>query len=431
MDASHEILDPYVEPPEEAGGQTPATRFARGTGRNLGRVAIIVAVALLAGFLFVYYQRSVATSRLAEATRLSAAEPPRVETVVAKRASGAESLVLPGATAAWDEATIYARVNGYVARWQVDIGEMVKAGQTLATIYTPDLDAELVAAKAKLNASIAQVAVNQAKVNFATTSYERWRDSPKGVVSDQEREDKQAAKAAADAELTAAHAQVALQQADVDRLTALTEFKQVRAPFDGAVVERQINTGDLVTAGSTANTKWLYRVAQDDPLRVFVSAPQNTALELMERGVEADVFFNDRTDGPIKGTVSRTAGTIDPRSRTLRVEIDLANPDHKLVPGMYVRVEFKLRSRAHVEVPAAALLFRADGQYVAVVDKYSAVEFRKVTIAHDDGTSVAIESGLAEGDQVVLNISSQIGAGQTVKVQAPASGKAEKTAIAR
>lgn len=429
MDASREILDPYVEPPEDAGSRPHATRYASTTGRMLRRIAIVVAVALLVGFLFVHHERSSTSAQLAETTRQSAAEAPRVETVVARTITGPEELVLPGATAAWDEATIYSRVNGYVAKWLADIGDQVKAGQTLATIFTPDLDAELVAAKAKLNAATAQVAVAQAKANFATTSYERWRDSPKGVVSDQEREDKQAAKAAGDAELMAARAQVALQQADVDRLTTLTEFKQVKAPFDGAVVERQINTGDLVTAGSTANTKLLYRVVQDDPLRVFVSAPQNTAAELMEPGVQTKVSFGDRPGAPIDGKVARTAGTIDPRSRTLRVEIDLPNADHKLVPGMYVKVEFKLRSRPGVQVPAAALLFRSDGPYVAVVDGASKVDFRKVTIARDDGTVVTLGSGLAEGDQVVLNISSQISAGQTVKVQPAGSG--EKTATAQ
>lgn len=360
MDAPREILDPYVEPPEQAGGRPHATRYASTTGRSLRRIAIVVAVALVVGFLFMHHERSNSSKQLAEETQQIAAQAPAVETVVARTTTGPEELVLPGATAAWDEATIYARVNGYVEKWLVDIGDQVKAGQVLATIFTPDLDAELLAAKAKLNAANAQVAVAQAKANFATTSYERWRDSPKGVVSDQEREDKQAAKAAGDAELMAARAQVALQQADVDRLTSLTEFKQVKAPFDGAVVDRQINTGDLVTAGSTANTRSLYRVAQDDPLRVFVSAPQNTASELMAPDVKALVTFGNRAGAPIEGKVARTAGTIDPRSRTLRVEIDLANADHKLVPGMYVKVEFRLKSRGGVQVPAAALVFHSE-----------------------------------------------------------------------
>jgi len=145
---------------------------------------------------------------------------------------GAQSLKLPGETAAWNETAIYARVNGYVAKWFADIGDNVIAGQTLALIETPELDAELLAAKAKLNASIAQVAVKQARADFAVTTDQRWRESPKGVVSDQERESKKAGSAEAIAELNSAHAQVMLQRADVDRLTALTQFKEVKAPFD-------------------------------------------------------------------------------------------------------------------------------------------------------------------------------------------------------
>jgi RND family efflux transporter MFP subunit len=431
MDPDHEVLDPYVEPREEAGGQGDATRYTAGTGRSLLRVALVIAIALVAGFFLVHRNRSAADARLAEEAKQAASEEPVVEAVKVQRAAAAQSLILPGATAAWDEATIYGRVNGYVAKWMVDIGDQVKAGQTLATINTPELDAELLAARAKLNAAIAQVAVKSARAQFATTSYQRWRDSPKGVVSDQEREDKQAAKAEADAELTSAHAQVALQQADVDRLTAMTRFKEVKAPFDGSVAERQVDTGDLVTAGSTANTKLLFRVVQDDPIRVFVSAPQNVAADLMKPGVEADVILGDASGQRIVGKVARTAGAIDPRSRTLRVEIDLANPGHKVVPGMYVQVEFKLSSGNAIQVPAAALLFRSDGPYVAVIGADGAVAFRKVTIARDDGTTVTIGSGLSDGDDVALNISSQIVSGQRVKVRRTGGGALQKAADAK
>jgi RND family efflux transporter MFP subunit len=431
IDPDHEVLDPYVEPREEAGDQGDTTRIAAGTGGRLLRVALVIAIGLVAGFFLVHRNRSAADARLIDEARQTAAEQPVVEAVKVQRSTAPQGLTLPGATAAWDEATIYGRVNGYVAKWMVDIGDQVKAGQTLATIYTPELDAELVAAKAKLNAAIAQVAVKLARAQFATTSYERWRDSPKGVVSDQEREDKQAAKAEADAELTSAHAQVALQQADVDRLTAMTQFKEVKAPFDGSVAERQVDTGDLVTAGSTANTKMLFRVVQDDPIRVFVSAPQNVATDLMKPGVEADVILSAASGKRIAGKVTRTAGTIDPRSRTLRVEIDLANPGHKLVPGMYVQVAFKIASGNNIQIPAAALLFRSDGPHVAVIGADGAVAFRKVTIASDDGSMVTIGSGLSDGDDVALNISSQIVSGQIVKIHRTGDGALQKAADAK
>ena len=230
------------------------------TGGRILRVVLALALALGLGFFFVRHEKTGADTQLAISTREAAAQAPVVDAVTIAPSPPTQSLSLPGETAAWDETPIYARVNGYVAKWNVDIGDHVQVGQTLATIDTPELDAELLAAKAKLNASVAQVAVKQARADFAKTTEDRWREFPKGVVSDQEREDKKAGSAEAIAELNEARAQVMLQQADVDRLTALTQFKAVKAPFEGTIVQRQIDTGNLVTAGSTANTTSLYRL---------------------------------------------------------------------------------------------------------------------------------------------------------------------------
>jgi RND family efflux transporter MFP subunit len=432
MKTSTEILDPYSDPRNEAAKESiSAARFSRGTGWRIFRVAAIFAIALSLGFFFVSHERMAAEGELAETARQEAAEPPTVNVIVVKTAPATQSLTLPGETAAWDHTTIYARVNGYVAKWFVDIGDPVKAGQTLATIDTPDLDAELLAGKAKLNASIAQVAVKQAQADFARTTDERWRESPKGVVSDQERESKRASSAEAAAELNAARAQVALDQANVDRLIALTEFKQVKAPFDGTIVQRQIDTGDLVTAGSTANTTALYRLVQDDPMRVFVHAPQSVATQLMEPGATASIAFGDQPGQRFEGKVARTAKAIDPQSRTLRVEIDAPNSNHTLVPGMYLQVKFKLDGGAGVQVPAAALLFRSGGAQVAVIDDTGAVVFRDVTIASDDGNYVGIGSGLAVGDKVVLDLSSQIAAGAKVKLNELDEGTTKSASSAR
>jgi len=432
MKTSTEILDPYSDPRNEAAKESiSAARFSRGTGWRIFRVTAVFVLALGLGFLFVSREKMAAEGELAETARQDAAALPIVDAIAVKPAPAAQSLTLPGETAAWDHTTIYARVNGYVAKWFVDIGDPVKAGQTLATIDTPDLDAELLAGKAKLNASIAQVAVKQAQADFAKTTDERWRESPKGVVSDQERESKKASSAEAIAELNAARAQVALDQANVDRLTALTEFKQVKAPFDGTIVQRQIDTGDLVTAGSTANTTALYRLVQDDPMRVFVHAPQSVATQLMEPGATASIAFGDQPGQRFEGKVARTAKAIDPQSRTLRVEIDVPNPNHTLVPGMYLQVNFKLDSGARIQVPAAALLFRSGGVQVAVIDEKGAVVFRDVTIASDDGNVVAIGSGLAIGDKVALDLSSQIAAGAKVKLNEITDGTTKSASSAQ
>jgi RND family efflux transporter MFP subunit len=404
------------------------TSFSSGTARRLSFIAAAVAIALGCGFLFVHHKNATTEANLASATRQQMSEKPLVDVVTVNSPTATQPLMLPGETAAWYESTIYARVSGYVDKWFVDIGDQVKAGQTLATIDTPELDAELLAAKAKLNASEARVAVKQAQANFAKTTYERWRGSPKGVVSEQEREDKKANSTEAAAELNAALAQVGLAQADVDRLSAFERFKQVTAPFDGTIIQRRIDIGDLVTAGSTASTTPLYRITKDDPMRVFVDAPQRVAPELMKPGELATITGNDLRNRRFEGKVARTAKAINPTARTLRVEIDLPNPDHALVPGMYVQVSFELKNSGLVQVPAAALLFRSKGPQIAVIDENGMVSIKDVTIARDDGNVVEIGSGLAIGDKVALNLSTQIVDGEKVKINEIDQGKADSVA---
>lgn len=420
-----EDLDPKFPNPDDA---AVVTRYSRGTGGRILRVVIVIALALGFGFFFVHREKTEAEARLGDETMHDVTRRPLVDVVNVTPSPAIQTLDLPGETAAWDETTIYARVNGYVAKWFVDIGDHVTAGQTLATIDTPELDAELLAAQAKLNASVAQVAVKQAQADFAKTTDERWRESPKGVVSDQERESKKAGSAEAIAELNAARAQVALEQAEVDRLSALTQFKDVKAPFDGTIVQRQIDTGNLVTAGSTANTSSLYRLSKDDPIRVFVSAPQSAAARLMASDAMAMVTGGDQSDLHFEGKVARTAKAIDPASRTLRVEVDIPNANHALVPGMYVQVAFRLKGASEMEVPAAALVFRSGGPQVAVVDKDGAVVMKDVKIASDNGTSVAIGSGLEAGDKAILNLSSQIAPGEKVKLNGAKEGDTKSVA---
>jgi RND family efflux transporter MFP subunit len=414
MLSSNDSVPSAAEPDE----LTEVTRVAPGTGKRTLRIAVVIGMTLGIGFVLVYRGKSEAETRLAATTTSDAAEAPAVDVFTVTPSLAKQSLSLPGETASWNETAIYARVNGYVAKWLVDIGDNVKAGQALAVIETPELDAELLAANAKLNASIAQVAVKQARADFAATTDKRWRESPQGVVSDQERDSKKAGSAEAMAELNAARAQVMLQRAEVSRLSALTQFKEVKAPFDGMIVQRHIDIGNLVTAGSAATTTSLYEIAQDNPMRIFVDAPQSVAAQLMSPGVTAVITSAGEQNFRIEGKVARTAKAINPKTRTIRVEIDVPNPDHSLVTGMYVRAEFELPASASVQIPAAALLYRPSGPQVAVIDKTGAVDFRDVTIASDDGNVVAINSGLEVDDEVALNLSSQIAAGEKVTATA-------------
>jgi RND family efflux transporter MFP subunit len=396
-----------------------STSFDPETGRRVKR-AVSIATALLAlCFVVVIVARYVHAHAVATAGEAAYSAPPPVDVVIARPATVGQDLVLPGETAAWYETTIYARVNGYVAKWLVDIGDHVAKGQTLAAIETPELDAELGAARAQLEASEAQVEARKAEAEFSKTTNERWRDSPKGVVSDQERESKKADYESSQARLYAAKAQVNLDKSKVDQYNALAEFKQVRAPFDGTITERKIDIGNLVTAGSGSTTTPLYRMAQTDPLRIFVDVPQSASGELMKAGVPAEIRATGAVGGVFSGKIARSAQSINAQARTMRVEVDMPNADHALVPGMYVNIAFRLPPRGLVEVPAAALIFRAGGTQVAQVDASGKIRFENVMIARDNGSLVELASGVQPGDKLVLNISSQIASGQTVAIKEP------------
>src|SRR6266404_441653 len=399
------MLAPTTEPNDEQPSQKPL-EYSRGTGLRMSILASVFAGVLVFGFFLVSAERRHKTNELAAATKTEMSRPPPVDVVSAKSSPMTQRLVLPGETAAWYDSKIYARVNGYVKKWLVDIGDHVSNGEILALIETPELDAQLQAARAKLNAA-------QAEADFAKSTYERWRSSPQGVVSEQERESKKAASMEAESDLVASKAQVALDQADVDRLTSLTEFKKVKAPFEGTIVERDIDIGDLVTAGSGSGTSALYRVARNEPMRVFVNVPQSAADDLLSGNAQASIAVGGAASRHYEGKVSRTSQAINPQSRTLRVEVDIPNADSRLVPGMYVEVSFTLKSPIGVQVPAAALSFRPKPQ-VAIIDDKNVVEFRDVKIGVDDGDVVQIESGLKEGEKVALNLSSQIASGMKV-----------------
>lgn len=243
-------------------------------------------------------------------------------------------------------------------------------------------------------------------------------------MSEQEREQKHADYDSAEAALKSADADVTLDQARVNQYAALSEFKQVTAPYDGTVSQREIDIGNLVTAGSTSSTTPLYVMTQNDPMRVFVDVPQSAAADLMEGNIPAAVSLPGHEGRNFAGSVTRTAQALNQQARTLRVEVDIPNGQSALVPGMYVKVGFGLQPKGLVQVPAAALIFRAGGPQVARVDKSGRLTFQDVTIARDDGNAVELGSGVRPGDELALNVSSQIGDGEIVKVN-QAEQKAE------
>ncbi|HEX4389294.1 MAG TPA: efflux RND transporter periplasmic adaptor subunit [Steroidobacteraceae bacterium] len=390
------------------------THFDPHTGARLKRPVRIALIVLGVLFLVVCLDRYLKARSIARETAAAAAAPPAVDVVAARPVGAVQPLLLPGQTAAWHTTTIYARVNGYVATWYVDIGDKVKAGQLLALLETPELDAQLAAARAQLEAAQAQVQVRRAETELSSTTYDRWRDSPQGVVSEQEREEKRADYHSASARLNAAQAEVALDRARVNQYAALAQFKRVIAPYDGVITNRDIDIGNLVTAGSGVNTTPLFVMTQNDPIRIFVDVPQSAAADLMDGKTQVSVQSNDGVARAATGTVTRTSQAINQQARTLRAEVDIANPGGQFVPGLYVKVTFALPPRGLVQVPAAALLFRAAGPQVALVDAGGRLTFRNVTIARDDGSVVELASGVAPGEQLALNVSSQISEGERV-----------------
>ncbi len=405
-----------INPPEPPDHDIPqvSTEFAPDTGSRLKRAVVVLVTVLAIMFVAVGVDRFFKDRAVARETQATAAAPRAVDVIEVRPVAAAQRFTLPGQTAAWHASTIFARVNGYVEKWIADIGDHVRKGQLLALIETPDLDAELAGARAELQAAQAQMLARKAEAEFSRTTYERWRDSPKGVVSEQEREQKKADYQSSVARLKAAEADVALDQARLDQYRTMAQFKQVVAPYDGLITQREIDVGNLVTAGSTSATTPLYVMSQNDPMRVFVDVPQGAAAELGAQNTAVDIQSAGSSAHTYTGHLTRSSGAINVQARTMRMEVDLANPEQTLVPGMYVKVSFALQPRGAVEIPAAALIFRSGGPQVAEVDASGHVRFQPVSIARDDGSVIELDSGVKQGDRIALNLSTQVTAGEVV-----------------
>jgi RND family efflux transporter MFP subunit len=386
----------------------------RRTLRLLGVAAVAVAIAVAAGGIL---SRNVRATAVAEWTETAAV--PTVSLADPKQDTAGQELVLPGNIEAWYSAPVYAQVNGYLKAWYFDYGALVMKGQVLADIETPEIDAEFSAAKAKVNAADAAVKVRVAEAHFAETTFARWRDAPKGVVSVQEQQDKQADYESAVARLNAARADLAVAQAEVDRLQALENFKRVTAPFDGVVTARETDIGALINAGSGSgggSAPELFRVADLHEMRVYAKVPQRMASPI-HVGMKAQLYLPQYPDRVFTALVATTSGAIDRSSRTLLVEMTAENPDGALQPGTYAEVHFMLPSDPNVlRIPASALLFRQHGLEVAVVGPEGKIALKPVTLGRNLGAEVEVMKGLALSDSVVDSPSGSLESGDIVRV---------------
>jgi membrane fusion protein, multidrug efflux system len=324
-----------------------------------------------------------------------------------------QELVLPSTLQAYIESPIYARTNGYLTKWYKDIGSRVQKGDRLADIETPEIDQELLQARATRDQAAAQVEI-------AKTSAKRWENLQKmDAVAQQETDERTNTYAQAQANLAAA-------DANVRRLEELESFKHVYAPFSGVVTKRNIDIGALINAGNTGSNQQLFDVARIDPIRVYVSVPEAFAASARP-GVRASIEVPSLNGQKFSGAVVRNADSIDTTTRTLLTEIDVPNPRGELLPGAYAQVRFDLKVQAQrLSVPVNALLFRAEGTRAAVVDANGKVHLQPVNIGRDYGVTVEILAGLKPSDSVVLNPSDSLEEGQEVSVKQDATDQTAK-----
>lgn len=324
-----------------------------------------------------------------------------VNVITPKKANGGGSMLLPGTLRGFVESPIYARATGYLLHWYVDIGARVKQGQLLADLDTPEIDQELAQA-------IAQRQQASASLALAKTTLERWTQlRQRDAVSQQELDDRQGAYNQGVANLAAA-------DANVKRLQQLESFKRIVAPFDGVIAQRNVDIGDLITAGS-ATSRALFALAQSDPLRVYVQLPQAYS-QSVKPGLPVEVTQAELPGRSFRGTVTHVSGAIDVPTRSLQIEVTLPNPRGELRPGAYVQVALPQAPRGHLLVPGNTLLFRAEGPRLAVVDRDGVVHLRAVAIAQDLGQALEIDSGIEPTDRIVVNPSDSIADGDRVDV---------------
>ncbi|MFZ0503662.1 MAG: efflux RND transporter periplasmic adaptor subunit [Chthoniobacterales bacterium] len=395
MDGS--ILE--VEPDKSA--QPTARVDQRPKAARSGVIKLTIVVCLAVSVLLAVtgiMSRSASTAALQQQTN-QAAEP-TVAVVAPEKAPATVSVDLPGQTQAYTEAPIFAQTTGYVKKWYFDIGAKVRAGDTLAEIDTPQVDQDLNQAKANL-------AQAQAALDLSRVTFRRDQDLLERKVIAQQDFD------TASSDLHSKEATVNANAAAVSRLQALEDFKIVRAPFDGIVTRRNTDIGQIVNSGSGTP---LFDVAQVSPLRIYVNVPEAMA-GYVRIGGPAHVTFSAFPGQKFSGHVVRTAQAIDPASRTLLTEIDVANDSGQLLPGAYSPVHLETEGPSSLLVPSSSLLFRSEGASLGVVGSDNRVQIKKVTIGRDLGSKLEIVSGLSPTDRIVVNPVDGLANGTLVRVQ--------------
>jgi RND family efflux transporter MFP subunit len=390
---------------DETYGQGEQQAPVKGTGppRRLSKLAIVifvvvVAILVVAGILPRLHTRAEVRS---ETEQMAV---PYVAVVQPTRQNASDEIVLPANIQAYTDSPIYARTDGYLKKWYVDIGGHVKKGQLLAEIETPEVDQQLSQARA-------DEATAQANVNLAQITNTRYEGLLKtDSVSKQDVDN-------AHGDFEAKQAALASAAANVKRLEDLQSFQKIYAPFDGVITARNVDIGDLIDAGASGGTqRELFHIAFTRQLRVYVSIPQADSAGA-KPGVKAELALPEFPGRLFPGKLVSTAQAIDPSSRTLLAEISVDNPTGELLPGAYAEVHLAVPSSGPTfTVPVSALLFRADGLHVVTVENGDRAVLTNITIGRDLGSVAVIVSGLNGDEWVITNPPDSIETGSPVRI---------------
>jgi RND family efflux transporter MFP subunit len=411
------IRFPLDDRPIERNMENPSKPPRRRRRRWGGRLFALVGFVLLGGGVALgalgHYSRQqqvLATAKqerdFVPSLRVAAVEP----------SPSTISVTLPGTTAAFAAANIYARATGYIAKRNVDIGDRVKEGDLLAQLAVPELDDQISQNEATLDQL--KSALEHAGAN-RTLAQETWdRDRPlvrDGWATQHQGDiDVQTLKAQ-EANVAIAQHNVAAQEKLLQTLRQNREYALVVAPFDGVITQRNVDVGSLVQGNATGGT-FMFEIMQKDVIRVWVYVPQDAAFGVAP-GIDAIVRVPELPDRELPGKVTRIADAQQSGTRTLLTEIDLPNPDGALRSGVYCMVELKIpRRKPSFIVPADAIIFNRNGLQVAVINDAKA-EIRKVRVTRDFGTRVEVDAGVKSGDQVILNPPVNLVNGSKVEVR--------------
>jgi len=373
-------------------------------------IAIVLGIVVVVGLAFVvgWLPKRRAREDLAAAATVDTSRL-RVQVVKPRAKSSDRAMELPGSIHALEEAVLYPRSNGYVRSWKADIGDKVAEGALLAEIDTPEIEQQLAQARAQL--AQAEAAVVQAKANrtYSQTTLQRYQDlAPKGVTSQQELDKSRSQAAVDDANVEVAQANIEAQKANIRRLVQMQGFSRVVAPFAGTINTRSVERGMLVSPVTP-----LFKISQSETVRVLVQVPQDVA-PAVTIDQPATVTVREYAGRKFEGKVARSAGALDPTSRTMNTEIRVANPKAELFSGMYAQVALTLPSPHRVwELPATAVMTDAKGVRVALVED-GKLRLAPVTIERDNGATMEIATGLGEHDQVVKLGSAELVEGRAV-----------------